>query len=208
MATRRKTAPRKEPRQQRSRALVDTLLEATARILKTRRLEDTTTNEIARMAGVSVGSLYQYFPSKEALAAALIERKVELDLQEVAQAAARMEGQPFEAVVRESVRVMLDLHRRDRGLMRALLELVPKVGRYSQVREAAAQGRQALRLLLEAYRPVLRDMDLDLAAFIIGRSLEELIHAAVQERPELLEDQRFADELTHLVLAYVRAPRA
>lgn len=208
MATRRKTVPRKEPRQQRSRALVDTLLEATARILEKRSLEETTTNEIARMAGVSVGSLYQYFPSKEALAAALIERKVELDLQEVAQAAARMEGQPFEAVVRESVRVMLDLHRRDRGLMRALLELVPKVGRYSHVREAAAQGRQALRLLLEAYRPVLRDMDLDLAAFIIGRGLEELIHAAVQERPELLEDPRFADELTHLVLAYVRAPRA
>ncbi|HZI13058.1 MAG TPA: hypothetical protein VE153_21930 [Myxococcus sp.] len=65
-----------------------------------------------------------------------------------------------------------------------------------------------MRLLLEAYRPALRDMDLDLAAFIIGRGLEELAHAAVQERPDLLEAPRFADELTHLVLAYVRAPRA
>ncbi len=208
MATRRKTAPRKQPRQQRSRALVDTLLGATARILKERSLEDTTTNEIARMAGVSVGSLYQYFPSKEALAAALIERKVELDLQEVAKTSERMMGQPLEAVVREAVRTILAMHRRDQGLMRALLELVPKVGRYAQVREAAAQGRQALRLLLEVYRPVLRNMDLDLATFIIGRGLEELAHAAVQERPELLDDPRFADELTHLVLAYVRAPRA
>ncbi|MFN7134796.1 MAG: TetR/AcrR family transcriptional regulator, partial [Myxococcales bacterium] len=66
------------PKQERSRALVDVLLEATARILQTDGAEKLSTNAIARVAGVSVGSLYQYFPDKEAVVAALIERKVEL----------------------------------------------------------------------------------------------------------------------------------
>jgi len=78
------------PQQQRSKALVDTLLEATARILERSGLEETSTNEIARVAGVSVGSLYQYFPSKEALVAALIERKVEMDFRELGEAVEKL----------------------------------------------------------------------------------------------------------------------
>lgn len=208
MATRRRVSARKQPQQQRSRALVDTLLEATARVLTEKGLADTTTNEIAEVAGVSVGSLYQYFPSKEALAAALIERKVELDVQHIQALAERLQGAPFEELVAGTVRLVLDTHRQDRGLMRALLQLVPQVERSAHVRQAAAQGREVLRAVLEAHRARLRPLDLDLATFILGRTLEELAHAALLERPELLEDPRFADELTHLVLAYlgVRGP--
>ncbi len=210
MATRRRVSARKQPKQQRSRALVDTLLEATARVLTEKGLADTTTNEIAEVAGVSVGSLYQYFPSKEALVAALIERKVELDVQHLHALAERLQGAPFEELIAGAVRLVLDTHRRDRGLMRALLQLVPQVERFAHVRQAAAQGREVLRAVLEAHRARLRPLDLDLATFILGRTLEELAHAAVLERPELLEDPRFADELTHLVLAYlgVRGPAA
>lgn len=204
MATRRRVSARKQPQQQRSRTLVDTLLEATARVLADKGLAHTTTNEIARVAGVSVGSLYQYFPSKEALAAALIERKVELDMQELSAAIAEVLGQPLEAIVARSVRAVLALHQRDKGLMRALLQLVPQVDRVAHVRQTAAQGRESLRALLEAHREQLRPgLDLNLATFIAGRTLEELAHVAVLERPELLEDARFADEVTHLLLAYL-----
>lgn len=71
---------RKRPRQQRSRQMVETLIDATARVLAARGLDHTTTNHIADAAGVSVGSLYQYFPDKEALIEALLERMV-VDLQ-------------------------------------------------------------------------------------------------------------------------------
>ncbi len=203
MATRRRVSARKQPKQQRSRALVDTLLEATARVLTEKGLAATTTNEIAEVAGVSVGSLYQYFPSKEALAAALIERKLELDLQHISEAAERLKDAPFEELMAGAVRTVLDGHRQDGGLMRALLQLVPQVERDAHVRQAAAQGREVLRAVLEAHRERLRPLDLDLATFILGRGLEELAHAALLERPELLEDPRFADELTYLVLAYL-----
>src|SRR5215472_19289867 len=77
MAPRTRTAPRKKPRQQRSQATVYAILDATARVLCTTGYDRASTNRIALAAGVSVGSLYQYFPSKEALVAALAEQHVE-----------------------------------------------------------------------------------------------------------------------------------
>ena len=74
MASRLATKPRKDASQERSRATVDALVEATARILVRDGFDNASTNRIAEVAGVSVGSLYQYFPSKEALVAAVIER--------------------------------------------------------------------------------------------------------------------------------------
>src|SRR5258708_25721914 len=77
MARRARTAPRKKPKQGRSQATVDAILVATARVLCETGYDRASTNRIALAAGVSVGSLYQYFPSKEALVAALAERHVD-----------------------------------------------------------------------------------------------------------------------------------
>lgn len=65
---------RKPPQQKRSRELVERLLDATAATIAERGLDNTTTNHIAEKAGVSIGSLYQYFPDKQALVEALLDR--------------------------------------------------------------------------------------------------------------------------------------
>ena len=83
MARKPLTKPRKHASQERSRATVDALIEATARILVREGFDSASTNRIAEQAGVSVGSLYQYFPGKEALVAAVIERHKQ-DLMRVA----------------------------------------------------------------------------------------------------------------------------
>lgn len=67
---------RKKPRQKRSKEMVERLISATADVLAEEGLDHTTTNHIAERAGVSVGSLYQYFPDKEALIEALLERMI------------------------------------------------------------------------------------------------------------------------------------
>src|SRR6185437_12667327 len=77
MGRRPQTNPRKTASQKRSRATVDALVEATARVLIKEGYDRTSTNRIASVAGVSIGSLYQYFPSKEALVAAVIERHMQ-----------------------------------------------------------------------------------------------------------------------------------
>ena len=85
--TSNRAEPRKQPRQARSSATVDAVVEATARIVESLGLDMLTTNRVAEMAGVSIGSLYQYFPSKEALLVALIRREREALLQEISKTA-------------------------------------------------------------------------------------------------------------------------
>jgi AcrR family transcriptional regulator len=68
--------PRKKPQQRRSRVTIDSLFEATIQVLLASGLDGITTIQIAERAGVSVGSLYQYFPNKRALLAAIVKRHV------------------------------------------------------------------------------------------------------------------------------------
>ena len=87
--------PRKSPRQRRARVTVEVIVEAAARSLETAGPEGFNTNAVAARAGVSVGSLYQYFPSKQALVAELSRRNAETALAGLAQAAERTRGRPM-----------------------------------------------------------------------------------------------------------------
>lgn len=80
--------PRKSPRQARSRHTVEAIVEAAARVVEQQGHDGFTTNAIATLGGVSIGTLYQYFPSKGAVLAALIDRETAVLLGEVAEAAA------------------------------------------------------------------------------------------------------------------------
>ncbi|HWU64535.1 MAG TPA: TetR/AcrR family transcriptional regulator [Ensifer sp.] len=91
--------PRKTPRQRRSADLVEAIYEGGARILETEGLAGLNTNRVAEVAGVSVGSLYQYFPSKEAIVAGLLRRSRQELLDGMRQVLATCEGQTFEEIV-------------------------------------------------------------------------------------------------------------
>jgi AcrR family transcriptional regulator len=97
-------APRKSPRQRRSTATVDTILEAAARILEANGLDALTTNAVAERAGVSIGSLYQYFPGKAAILAELIRRQRADLLAGIDEAANRKPDGSLE----ESIRALVD----------------------------------------------------------------------------------------------------
>src|SRR6266481_6253125 len=121
MARKLQTSPRKSASQERSRSTVDALLEATARVLVKEGYDHASTNKIADAAGVSIGSLYQYFPSKEALVAAVIERHSSGMLEIVRASAVRVALLPLEEAARELVGVMIEAHRVDPKLHRVLV---------------------------------------------------------------------------------------
>ena len=129
MATRPRTTVRKHATQDRSRATVDAILTATARVLVRDGFDHATTNRIAEEAGVSVGSIYQYFPNKEALVAALVERHMAEMGAIVEEAMMRVMDAPLEEAVREMVAVMLRAHGVDPPLHKVMLEQVPRVRR-------------------------------------------------------------------------------
>jgi AcrR family transcriptional regulator len=84
--------PRKKPGQRRSAATVAAIIEAAARVLETAGLEAYNTNAIAERAGVSIGSLYQYFPTKDAVTRALVQREAAILMEDISDIPALQSG--------------------------------------------------------------------------------------------------------------------
>jgi AcrR family transcriptional regulator len=205
------TSPRKEASQERSRATVDALLAATARVLMKEGYDRASTNKVAEAAGVSIGSLYQYFPSKEALVSAVIERHMGEMMDLVRTSLRRVATLPLEDAARELVRVMIDAHRIQPKLHRVLVEQIPRIGNMEQIESIDDEAIDLVRAYLETHRSEIDVADLDLAAFIAVTSVEALTHAAVLRRPALLEEPRattFREEVASLVVRYLRGGAA
>jgi AcrR family transcriptional regulator len=199
------TNPRKEASQERSRATVDALVDATARILVREGFDKASTNRIAEVAGVSVGSLYQYFPSKEALVAAVIERHQQEIMQLVRGELAKVASQPIERGVRTLVTMAVKAHRLDPKLHRVLAEQIPRVGKLEKV-ETFNRGNYALfKAYLESHRAEIRTADLELAAFVCVTSIEALTHTAVLHHDIVADEatEALVDEATRMVVGYL-----
>jgi AcrR family transcriptional regulator len=195
--------PRKRPQQARSEALVNALLGALARILNRDDLDHATSNEIARQAGVSIGSFYQYFPNKRALLTALVRKRAEADISGALAIFAASREQPLEEVVQSTVGELISHHRRHLKLYRVLLGAVPSLGQSRFVRQQVATARQQFRCFLDERRPELRRVDSDVASFVLGVSIEATLHAAILERPELLDNPEFERSLVDLCTRYL-----
>jgi AcrR family transcriptional regulator len=202
------TNPRKQASQDRSRALVDTLVEATARILVKEGFDKASTNRIAAKAGVSVGSLYQYFPGKEALVAAVMERHNKELMQVVRGALAEVATLPMEQAVRKLVATAIEAHRIDPKLHRVLAEQIPRTGKLEHIEAFNRENYTLFRTYLEAHRNEFRAVDLGLAAFVCVTSIEALTHNAVLHHSEMLSNDAamaaLVDEATRLVVRYLQ----
>jgi AcrR family transcriptional regulator len=198
------TNRRKEASQARSRATVEALVDATARILVREGFDKASTNRIAAVAGVSVGSLYQYFPGKEALVAAVIERHQQEIMQLVRGELAQVASQPLKQAVRTLVTVAVESHRIDPKLHRVLAEQIPRVGKLEKVETFNRANYALFEAYLERHRKEIRAADLELAAFVCVTSIEALTHTAVLHHD--ISDKAAAaliDEATRLVVGYL-----
>jgi AcrR family transcriptional regulator len=202
MPAKPRTLPRKEATQARAQATVDAILEATARILVKVGYDHASTNRIAAEAGVSVGSLYQYYPSKEALVAALVDRHVEEMFAVLLEKSAHLFSLPIEHAVAEVVRTMVAAHAVDPKLHKVLVEQVPRIGRLERVEAIERETALMVRAYLEARQNELVVRDLELASFIVVGMIEALTHGAVLTRPELL-GAAFVEEVTQAVVRYL-----
>lgn len=206
MARRPLTNPRKNASQARSRATVAALVDATARILVREGFDKASTNRIAEVAGVSVGSLYQYFPSKEALVAAVIDRHNQEIMQTVRGELAQAMSQPVEKAVRKLVAVAVKAHRIDPRLHRVLAEQIPRVGKLENAEAFNLENYALFKNYLETHRDELCVDDLDLASFVCVTSIEALTHNAVLHSKTLSDDamQSLVKEATRLVVGYLK----
>jgi AcrR family transcriptional regulator len=207
MARRPPTQPRKKASQDRSRATVAALVEATARILVKEGFDKASTNRIAEKAGVSVGSLYQYFPCKEALVAAVMERHNRQLMQVARRTLAEVVSEPVEKAVRKLVGAAIEAHSIDPKLHRVLAEQIPRTGKLENTEAFNRETYGMFRSYLESHRGEFRAVDLDLAAFVCVTSIEALTHTAVLHHAAMLAQgasEALIDEATRLVVRYLK----
>jgi AcrR family transcriptional regulator len=195
--------PRKSPKQQRSRATVEAILEATARVLVEDGFAKTSTNRIAKVAGVSVGSLYQYFPSKQSLVMALCERHCEQMLTLLGEMSLALLDAPLPLAVRTWVRKMLDVHRVDPALHQALVHLALHMG-LENLQHFDRRGRELVRAYLARRADEILPTDLDLAAFVLVTCVETLTHRFILDfEGDDIPWEALEDEICAVVLRYL-----
>ncbi|WP_051378595.1 TetR/AcrR family transcriptional regulator [Derxia gummosa] len=207
-------APRKLPRQARSRAMVEAILETAARILEADGLAALNTNRVAAEAGVSVGSLYQYFPNKAALITALHERHVlqlagryagALDgLADRGDGASRAPGDSLALAIAALVRAGLEAHRLEPRLHHVLEGEAANLDRPGAETEGAAAIAGQLRAFLERHRAETGPIDAGLATWTVMTMVEALVHRAVLEPPPFAE-AAVERAIVAAVLGYLRA---
>ncbi len=198
-----RTNLRKQPMQERSKALVTALIRTTARILIRDGWPALTTNRVAREAGVSIGSLYQYFPDKDALARALVEQISAEMLESLMTLAVSLHDKSLRAGVGMIVHAAIDATRKDAALYRALLLELPRLGMLELFERVNGRLEDALADWLASRRDEVVMRDPSLAAHLIVTALDALTDRALLFRPELLESPRLARELEAMILGYL-----
>jgi AcrR family transcriptional regulator len=182
--------------------MVDLLLSAAARVLVKHGYDGATTNRIAEVAGVSVGSLYQYFPNKEAIVAALIERHDG----EMWSTFVRLNAENRDLTMAASTPIVIDAlfsaHLVEPTLHRVLHEQVPRVGKLSRLRETNRKAAELVADMLRRRRDQVDVLDVDVAAFVIVEAVEALIHHSI-EVPGI-DPVAVKREAVTLVLRYLR----
>lgn len=202
--SRSRISMRKEPRQARSRATVEAIVEAGARVLAQQGWSGFTTNETARVAGVSIGSLYQYFPNKLALVEAIRLRHFD-DVLTVMRAAT---GSTMTLARRIETLVggMIDVHGAHPALHRVLLEETPHGGRTNAAHErfeAEYRGRYESLIGLHRRRGARRTSE---AARVLSAAIEGVVHDAA--RSGTLNSPALNEELTTLIRAFLLRRKA
>ena len=195
---------RRRPKQRRAQQTVDAVLDAVIRLLKREGFGAVTTNRIAEVAGVSIGSVYQYFADKQAIFVALhqrhidqIDRMVETKLIEHAAAT-------LDVLMRAMIEGMIDAHSADPELYELLATEVPH--RADGTRAFAQRLHGAFRLALSSRAHELKKgRDLDNRAFVVANMVDSLSHAALFQRPPRLSLSAAKAEAVRAVLAYLHS---
>ncbi len=197
----RRLLPRKTPRQDRSRATVEALLEATTDILIRHGYAKLTTNRIADRAGVNIASLYQYFPGKEAIVAELRQRHGDEQRAALREALVEHRGQGLESTIRTLVSIGMGAHAAAPELHRVFAEEMPPID-YGDVSTRDAPLFDEMRRFLATEGVAAADMDLTL--WMISTASGAVVHRAGIERPTDLASGRITRELVKLLVRYLR----
>lgn len=192
---------RRKPKQARAQDTVEVIFEATARILRKKGREALNTNYIAECAGISVGTLYQYFPDKESILIAIARRELEADYAAVIKAICAP-TEPGADLVRLAIRALIAQFRRSREVRPIAIETLISEGYGDELATSVQKAAQMIGENEDRFLPGRADAVSPVSLFVITRAISGVLRSASQEQSPLLDSQEFEDELVKLVRAY------
>lgn len=210
MTTKKKTplGPRKEPQQARSVATVSAILEGVAQVLETDGFERMTTTRVAARAGTSVGTLYQYFPSKDALLVAAVNEKMARIDRALSRVFELPATAPLAAHIRVMIQALIDEKRRRPRLNVELSRQTPRLEKQQLVARTLDRAQGMVRALLDAHQHEIAVMNTDLAAWLVVHAVNGMIDGALFEGPQRLADPSLEGAIVTHVLGALGAGEA
>ena len=199
----KKTSFRRQPTQKRAQVTVEAMLDAAVKLLKHSGASSITTNRIAETAGVSIGSVYQYFPNKRAIFIALHQRHIAQVDRMIERCLSYSADLTLREFIASLINGMVELHHPDPELSDLLQAEVPH----------RAGGTPALPVRL--YKPIRKllasrskelspSSNLDMQAFFLSNMIDSFSHAIVLRRPAGLSLATAKAETLQAILAYLK----
>ncbi|GAC1371564.1 MAG: TetR/AcrR family transcriptional regulator [Aquirhabdus sp.] len=195
---------RKRPQQERSQQMVTTLIDATALCISKYGLDAVTTPKIAEMAGVSVGSLYQYFDDKQALIEALIEKGTHEVVKALQNLITQIESDSLEEIVRQSIQYGFSLLRQSDGLY---LEIVKNWHRLPMQKMVDVMQSFSLdfgRLFFTKHYQTHSIQNLHVKFFIIVNSTLFTMMQYMSGQNSMISQDEITNELTDMIVRYLQ----
>lgn len=198
---------RKLPTQERAQRTIETIFQATAQIVEMEGEGGLTTNKVAKKAGFSIGTLYQYFPSKEAILLAMInrERRRVMDKLQAMMKRAVEEGRDARAVVRELVHTLVESFGSGPKHKRALIRLAWRMDHHENITQALREAAERNTFALSQLRDPSLRVPTPAMMFVATRAVMGAIRSASLEDSPMLGTPEFEDELVRMVLGVIRA---
>ncbi|AJC16463.1 TetR/AcrR family transcriptional regulator [Pandoraea sputorum] len=201
------SAMRKRPMQARAQHTVETIFEATAQVLDEEGEAALTTNRIAKKAGFSIGTLYQYFPTKEAILLAMIarERRRVMDEQNEFLARAVDEGADPERVIRERIRMLIEAFGSGGRVKRSLIKMAWQMDHHENIMQAMREAAEHIAVAMSRRDAPGMRPPTTATVFVLTRAFMGTLRSAVLEDSPLLGTPEFEDELYRLCWGLLRA---
>lgn len=190
-------------KQDRAKATIDTILQGATRILLKEGYEGINTNRIAEVAGVSIGSIYQYFSNKEAILGELIERHIKKVMDAFLEKYSLLTNHPLKDGIRILIRAMMEARSVEPRLQRVFDEQLPKVGKLLRLREYEKQAVALISNYLKSKQNELSVKNIEMAAFISVHAVESIILVALNNHLDIKAGGELEDELTNLISRYL-----
>ena len=199
---------RKAPSQSRSRTTVEAIKQAAREMVAAEGFSgsSTSTTLIAERAGVSVGSLYQYFPTREAIFLALFEETSAEMTVTMKKVMVRIIDQSLEKSVPQVMRQLLMLYREHELVLLKMVTQIPELKLATQPVSFENMIFDTIRIAVGHWTPGLSMRELDRRAFFLREIILGCIHRYINDAPENVTEKAFIDDLAEIVLHYVRLP--